>query len=72
MLNLLQIAAYEQEISKLREELLREIGHLEEKKDEAVRAAATCSADHFQNLQEQFFGEKKIIINHVLGNCCSQ
>ncbi|XP_040021149.2 kinesin-like protein KIFC3 [Gasterosteus aculeatus] len=54
-----KIAAYEQEISKLREELLREIGHLEEKKDEAVRATATCSADHFQNLQEQFFGLQK-------------
>uniref|UniRef100_G3P1B2 Kinesin-like protein n=1 Tax=Gasterosteus aculeatus TaxID=69293 RepID=G3P1B2_GASAC len=59
VLNLLQIAAYEQEISKLREELLREIGHLEEKKEEAVRAAATCSADHFQNLQDQFFGLQK-------------
>ncbi|KAM8869836.1 kinesin-like protein KIFC3 isoform 2-T2 [Spinachia spinachia] len=54
-----KIAAYEQEISKLREELLREIGHLEEKKEEAVRAAATCSANHFQNLQDQFFGLQK-------------
>lgn len=57
MLNLLQIAAYEREISKLREELLKEIGHLEERKEEAVKAAATCSAEHFQNLQDQFFSE---------------
>lgn len=53
----LQIAAYEREISNLREELLKEIGHLEEKKEEAVKAAASCSAEHFQNLQEQFFSE---------------
>uniref|UniRef100_UPI0037E888E6 kinesin-like protein KIFC3 n=1 Tax=Semicossyphus pulcher TaxID=241346 RepID=UPI0037E888E6 len=50
-----KIAAYEREISKLREELLKEIGHLEEKKEEAVKAAANCSAEHFQDLQEQFF-----------------
>ncbi|XP_067094939.1 kinesin-like protein KIFC3 [Osmerus mordax] len=50
-----KIAAYEREISKLREELLKEIGHLEEKKEEAVKAAANCSAEHFQSLQEQFF-----------------
>uniref|UniRef100_A0A8C6STV4 Kinesin-like protein n=1 Tax=Neogobius melanostomus TaxID=47308 RepID=A0A8C6STV4_9GOBI len=50
-----KIAAYEREIGALREELLKEIGHLEEKKDEAVKAAASCSAEHFQNLQEQFF-----------------
>ncbi|XP_054477828.1 kinesin-like protein KIFC3 [Anoplopoma fimbria] len=54
-----KIAAYEREISKLREELLKEIGHLEEKKEEAVKAAATCSAEHFQNLQDQFFGLQK-------------
>lgn len=56
-LNPQQIAAYEREISKLREELLKEIGHLEEKKEEAVKAAANCSPEHFQNLQEQFFSE---------------
>ncbi|XP_068591453.1 kinesin-like protein KIFC3 [Cebidichthys violaceus] len=54
-----KIAAYEREISKLREDLLKEIGHLEEKKEEAVKAAATCSAEHFQNLQEQFFSLQK-------------
>lgn len=63
MLNFLQIAAYEREISKLREELLKEIGHLEERKEEAVKAAATCSAEHFQNLQDQFFSESHKIIN---------
>lgn len=57
----LQIAAYEREISKLREELLKEIGHLEERKEEAVKAAANCSAEHFQNLQDQFFSELRII-----------
>lgn len=57
LLKFLQIAAYEREISNLREELLKEIGHLEEKKEEAVKAAASCSAEHFQNLQEQFFSE---------------
>ncbi|XP_060937035.1 kinesin-like protein KIFC3 [Limanda limanda] len=54
-----KIAAYEREISKLREELLKEIGHLEEKKEEAVKAAAHCSAEHFQNLQDQFFSLQK-------------
>uniref|UniRef100_A0A3B4AE27 Kinesin-like protein KIFC3 n=1 Tax=Periophthalmus magnuspinnatus TaxID=409849 RepID=A0A3B4AE27_9GOBI len=54
-----QIAAYEREISSLREQLLREIGHLEERKEEAVKAAASCSAEHFQNLQDQFFGLQK-------------
>ncbi|XP_039661053.1 kinesin-like protein KIFC3 isoform X1 [Perca fluviatilis] len=54
-----KIAAYEREISKLREELLKEIGHLEERKEEAVKAAATCSAEHFQNLQDQFFSLQK-------------
>lgn len=53
----LQIAAYEREIGKLREELLREISHLEERKEEAVRAAASCSPEHFQNLQDQFFSK---------------
>lgn len=57
VLNPLQIAAYEREIAKLREELLKEIGHLEERKEEAVKAAANCSAQHFQNLQDQFFSE---------------
>ncbi|KAK7886403.1 hypothetical protein WMY93_026024 [Mugilogobius chulae] len=50
-----KIAAYEREIGSLREELLKEIGHLEERKEEAVKAAANCSAEHFQNLQDQFF-----------------
>ncbi|XP_034467535.1 kinesin-like protein KIFC3 [Hippoglossus hippoglossus] len=54
-----KIAAYEREISKLREELLKEIGHLEEKKEEAVKAAAHCSAENFQNLQDQFFSLQK-------------
>uniref|UniRef100_H3DM29 Kinesin-like protein n=1 Tax=Tetraodon nigroviridis TaxID=99883 RepID=H3DM29_TETNG len=54
-----KIAAYEREISKLREELLTEIGHLEEKREEAVKAAANCSPEHFQNLQEQFFTLQK-------------
>ncbi|XP_072316220.1 kinesin-like protein KIFC3 [Eucyclogobius newberryi] len=50
-----KIAAYEREIAALREALLKEIGHLEERKEEAVKAAANCSAEHFQNLQDQFF-----------------
>ncbi|PWA33665.1 hypothetical protein CCH79_00007652, partial [Gambusia affinis] len=54
-----KIAAYEREISHLREELLKEIGHLEERKEEAVKAAASCSAQHFQNLQDQFFTLQK-------------
>ncbi|XP_028984476.1 kinesin-like protein KIFC3 [Betta splendens] len=54
-----KIAAYEREISKLREELLKEISHLEERKDEAVKAAASCSAEHFQDLQGQFFSLQK-------------
>ncbi|XP_026149195.1 kinesin-like protein KIFC3 isoform X3 [Mastacembelus armatus] len=54
-----KIAAYEQEISKLKEELLKEIGHLEERKEEAVMAAANCSAEHFLNLQDQFFTLQK-------------
>lgn len=56
----LQIAAYEREIGKLREELLKEIGHLEERKEEAVRAAANCTPEHFQNLQDQFFSKSAI------------
>uniref|UniRef100_A0AAZ3SEA0 Kinesin-like protein n=1 Tax=Oncorhynchus tshawytscha TaxID=74940 RepID=A0AAZ3SEA0_ONCTS len=54
-----KIAAYEREISVLQEELLKEIGHLEEKKEEAVKAAATCSVEHFQSLQDQFFNLQK-------------
>ncbi|XP_041843275.1 kinesin-like protein KIFC3 isoform X2 [Melanotaenia boesemani] len=54
-----KIAAYEREIGKLREELLKEIGHLEARKEEAVKAAASCSAEHFQNLQDQFFTLQK-------------
>ncbi|XP_016122602.1 kinesin-like protein KIFC3 [Sinocyclocheilus grahami] len=49
-----KIAAYEREIGTLREELLKEIGHLEEKKEEAVKAAANCSQEHLQSLQDQF------------------
>ncbi|KAJ8004838.1 hypothetical protein DPEC_G00140460 [Dallia pectoralis] len=49
-----KIAACEREISALREELLKEIGHLEEKKEEAVNAAASCSVEHLQSLQDQF------------------
>jgi len=52
-----QIAAYEREIGTLREELLKEIGHLEEKKEAAVKAAANCSEEHFQSLQNQFISE---------------
>ncbi|XP_052475367.1 kinesin-like protein KIFC3 [Carassius gibelio] len=49
-----KIAAYEREIGTLREELLKEIGHLEEKKEEAVKVAANCSQEHLQSLQAQF------------------
>ncbi|KAM8825971.1 kinesin-like protein KIFC3 [Synchiropus picturatus] len=49
-----KIAAYEREISRLREELMKEIGHLEEKKAEAVKAAASCSEEHLQDLRQQF------------------
>ncbi|KAL4646938.1 kinesin-like protein KIFC3 [Arapaima gigas] len=49
-----KIIAYEAEIEKLRGELLKEIRHLEEQKEEAVKAAANCSKQHLQNLQEQF------------------
>ncbi|XP_053743724.1 kinesin-like protein KIFC3 isoform X2 [Synchiropus splendidus] len=49
-----KIAAYEREISRLREELMKEIGHLEERKAEAVKAAASCSEEHLQDLQQQF------------------
>ncbi|XP_059363520.1 kinesin-like protein KIFC3 isoform X2 [Carassius carassius] len=49
-----KITAYEREIGTLREELLKEIGHLEEKKEGAVKAAANCSQEHLQSLQDQF------------------
>ncbi|XP_062847647.1 kinesin-like protein KIFC3 [Trichomycterus rosablanca] len=49
-----KIAAYEREIGTLQGELLKEIGHLEEKKDEAVKAAANCSQEQLQSLQDQF------------------
>uniref|UniRef100_A0AAY4CG63 Kinesin-like protein n=1 Tax=Denticeps clupeoides TaxID=299321 RepID=A0AAY4CG63_9TELE len=52
-----KIAAYEREIGMLREELLKEIGHLEERKEEAVKAAASCSQEHVQSLQDQFTSE---------------
>ncbi|XP_061675319.1 kinesin-like protein KIFC3 isoform X2 [Syngnathoides biaculeatus] len=54
-----KIAAYEREIGQLREELLKEINHLEERKEEAVKAAANCSAEHFEDLRDQFFGLQK-------------
>lgn len=53
----MQIAAYEREITTLREELLKEIGHLEKRKEEAVKAAANCSEEHLQNMQEEFISE---------------
>ncbi|KAM4735065.1 LOW QUALITY PROTEIN: kinesin-like protein KIFC3 [Anableps anableps] len=53
-----KIAAYEREISQLREDA-EEIGHLEERKEEAVKLLASCSAEHFQNLQDQFFTLQK-------------
>ncbi|XP_060726418.1 kinesin-like protein KIFC3 [Tachysurus vachellii] len=49
-----KIAAYEREIESLQAELMKEIEHLEEKKDEAVKAAANCSQEQFQSLQDQF------------------
>ncbi|KAF7708451.1 kinesin-like protein KIFC3 [Silurus meridionalis] len=49
-----KIAAYEREIGTLQAELIKEIEHLEEKKDEAVKAAANCSQEQFQSLQDQF------------------
>ncbi|XP_051720352.1 kinesin-like protein KIFC3 [Ctenopharyngodon idella] len=54
-----KIAAYEKEIGTLREELLKEIGHLEEKKEAAVKAAANCSEEHLQSLQTQFITLQK-------------
>ncbi|CAM4698808.1 hypothetical protein PO909_009133 [Leuciscus waleckii] len=54
-----KIAAYEREIGTLREELLKEIGHLEEKKEAAVKAAASCSEEHLQSLQNQFITLQK-------------
>ncbi|XP_067258555.1 kinesin-like protein KIFC3 isoform X2 [Chanodichthys erythropterus] len=54
-----KIAAYEREIGTLREELLKEIGHLEEKKEAAVKAAANCSEEHLQSLQTQFITLQK-------------
>ncbi|XP_072536751.1 kinesin-like protein KIFC3 isoform X2 [Salminus brasiliensis] len=54
-----KIAAYEREIGSLQAELLKEIGHLEEKKDEAVKAASSCSQEHLQSLQDQFMTLQK-------------
>ncbi|CAL8361591.1 unnamed protein product [Arctogadus glacialis] len=62
-----KIAAYEREISALRQELLTEIGHLEEKKEEAVKAASSCSTEHFHSLQEQFFTNKRQQADYYLG-----
>ncbi|XP_038844097.1 kinesin-like protein KIFC3 [Salvelinus namaycush] len=66
-----KIAAYEREISVLQEELLKEIGHLEEKKEEAVKAAATCSVEHFQSLQDQFFSESHLIQTSEASTGCA-
>lgn len=52
----LQISAYECEITKLREELLREISHLEAQKEEAVKEASECSEQHLEQLREQLTG----------------
>ncbi|XP_060777745.1 kinesin-like protein KIFC3 [Neoarius graeffei] len=49
-----KIAAYEREIGTLQAELMKEIEHLEEKKDAAVKAATNCSQEQFQSLQDQF------------------
>lgn len=66
-----QIAAYEREIGTLREELLKEIGHLEEKKEAAVKAAANCSEEHLQSLQNQFISGFTVYILQILidGSC---
>lgn len=61
-----QIAAYEREIGTLREELLKEIGHLEEKKEAAVKAAANCSQEHLQSLQDQFTSEFTVYIVQIV------
>lgn len=57
-----QIAAYEREIRTLQAELMKEIKHLEEKKDEAVKAAANCSQEQFQSLQDQFMSESALTL----------
>ncbi|KAM9487972.1 kinesin-like protein KIFC3 [Clarias gariepinus] len=49
-----KIAAYEREIGTLQAELMKEIEHLEEKKEAAVKAAANCSQEQVQSLQDQF------------------
>ncbi len=65
-----QIAAYEREIGTLREELLKEIGHLEEKKEAAVKAAANCSQEQLQSLQDQFTSEFTIYsTNRIILAC---
>ncbi|XP_069051078.1 kinesin-like protein KIFC3 isoform X2 [Lepisosteus oculatus] len=51
-----KIVAYESEIGRLGQQLLTEIGHLEARKEEAVREAAECSEQHLQHLREQFTG----------------
>lgn len=60
-----QIAAYEREIGTLQAELMKEIEHLEEKKDEAVKAAANCSQEQFQSLQDQFMSESALTLYHT-------
>lgn len=62
----LQIAAYEREIGSLQAELMKEIEHLEEKKDEAVKAAANCSQEQFQSLQDQFMSESVLYHTRAL------
>lgn len=51
-----QISAYEHEMAQLREQLLREISHLEAQKEEAVKEASECSEQHLDQLRQQFAG----------------
>lgn len=66
----LQIAAYEREIGTLQAQLMKEIEHLEEKKDEAVKAAANCSQEQFQSLQDQFMSESALILDYIIPELC--
>ncbi|RXM28493.1 Kinesin-like protein KIFC3 [Acipenser ruthenus] len=56
-----KIVEYESEIGKLREDLLKEITHLEATKDEAVKEAAECSEQHLDQLREQFTGNIRVL-----------
>ncbi|XP_058868974.1 kinesin-like protein KIFC3 isoform X2 [Acipenser ruthenus] len=57
-----KIVEYESEIGKLREDLLKEITHLEATKDEAVKEAAECSEQHLDQLREQFTGVQSHLV----------